>query len=587
MEKKKEASPSLKKWKALWTEERPLKARAIPAVLCAFAFTFTFIMFGPCEIYVGNINDMPFSFFDLAPMLVLAGALTFLALTGVLLLLRGKIFDYGLSFLLAVTVAGYIQGNFLNIDHGTLDGKEITWLYYKWPMMGNLTFWLLVVLGAFALLYFNRTIWSQATRFVPSLLILMQMAALAAVLMNPAIRQMPEQRGDGHLSRDGIYELAPQKNVVFFLLDRCDSSYMDTMLEQHPEWVEQLNGFTSYHDFTGSFSRTYPSIAYLLNGVYKEGAEPFVVPVRDYLRQAWSEGTLLPEIHQAGNWVGLYSDFNNVVAEIQNVADTADNISQNHVLVHKGVMLKKMLDLSAYRYLPETMKPYFRIYTGDMQQAVYTADQNLYQVDDYIFWTNYQESGLTVNQALNGTFQFYHLKGAHLPTNMNENVELVETGTAEGNMTGNWKMILKYLEELKAKGLYEETTIIISTDHAADYPSWPTVTSELDSPRMLPLLIKPANADLSQPMQISNKQVCQDNLRASIAGYFGLDTQKYGRTIESVGENEPMTRTFWMQLYDETLQVRDAYTGVYEITGDGNDFSNWHLKKKVPLSYPN
>ena len=128
--------------------------------------------------------------------------------------------------------------------------------------------------------------------------------------------------------------------------------------------------------------------------------------------------------------------------------------------------------------------------------------------------------------------------------------------------------------------------MVISTDHAADYPDWPATgigLSRLDNPRLLPLLIKPAHADASRPMELSHKQICQDNLRASIAAWFGLDAERYGRTIESIGENEPMERTFWMLLYDETLETRDAYMGTYKITGDGNDFSNWALTQLTPL----
>ena len=145
-------------------------------------------------------------------------------------------------------------------------------------------------------------------------------------------------------------------------------------------------------------------------------------------------------------------------------------------------------------------------------------------------------------------------------------------------------MILQYIDEMKRKGIYDETTIIISTDHAVDYPN--VLLSELDTSRILPLLIKPAHTDLSTPLQVSDKQISQDNLRASIASYFDLDSEKYGRTIESIGENEPMTRTFWMLLYDETLQRRDANMGAYAITGNGNDFSNWHLVETLVPNYP-
>lgn len=573
-----------KKWGTLWAEKRTLRVRMLMAALCAFAFAFTFIIFGPCEIYAGNPNDMPFPFSALVPMLLLAGTVVFGGLLGVLFLLRGKVYDIALSLLFAVTVSGYIQGNFLNLDHGALDGKEIRWLYYKWPMIWDLLFWFLIFGVVFALLYFSQKIWSQTTGFISVLLIVMQSVALCFLLPGFALDSNLEKDMKRYLSTDGIYELAPKNNVIFFLLDRCDRIFIDDLLAQHSEWVEQLNGFVSYRDFVGSFSRTYPSIAYLLTGVQERESMPFMVSRQDYLSQAWKKTILLPEIHESGAQIGLYTDFSSVVGVIDNVDEMVDNIGTERVLVDREKMLKKMLDLSAYRYLPEAMKPYFQIYTGDLREAIFATEDNMYRVDDYRFWDNYRKTGLTVNEKLKGTFRFYHLQGAHPPFNINENAEYDTENTRDAQLTGNLNMILQYIDEMKRKGIYDETTIIISTDHAVDYPN--VLLSELDTSRILPLLIKPAHTDLSTPLQVSDKQISQDNLRASIASYFDLDSEKYGRTIESIGENEPMTRTFWMLLYDETLQKRDANMGAYAITGNGNDFSNWHLVETLVPNYP-
>ena len=183
-------------------------------------------------------------------------------------------------------------------------------------------------------------------------------------------------------------------------------SLIDDLLAQHSEWVEQLNGFVSYRDFVGSFSRTYPSIAYLLTGVQEQESMPFMVSRQDYLSQAWKKTIFLPEIHESGAQIGLYTDFSSVVGVIDNVDEMVDNIGTERVLVDREKMLKKMLDLSAYRYLPEAMKPYFQIYTGDLREAIFATEDNMYRVDDYRFWDNYRKTGLTVNEKLRGTFRF-------------------------------------------------------------------------------------------------------------------------------------------------------------------------------------
>ena len=93
-------------------------------------------------------------------------------------------------------------------------------------------------------------------------------------------------------------------------------------------------------------------------------------------------------------------------------------------------------------------------------------------------------------------------------------------------------------------------------------------------------MIKPAGKETKDPMKISDKQVCQDNLRASIAGYFGLEGD-YGRTIESIGETEQMTRILWMRT--EGKGADKMYT--FQIRGDANDFSNWKVIGEITMQY--
>lgn len=195
------------------------------SMICAFAFVFTFIFFGPCETYAGNIGDMTFPISKLIPVLVLSGAIVFVIIVGILILLRGKLFTYALSFLFAVTLAGYIQGNFLNIDHGTLDGREIAWLHYKWPMLANLLFWFAMIIGAFMLAEYKKRLWSKSIMHISALLCIMQIAALVSLFWGTDLTWRQSVEEEKYLSTSGMFELSDSQNVVFFLLDRCDQCH--------------------------------------------------------------------------------------------------------------------------------------------------------------------------------------------------------------------------------------------------------------------------------------------------------------------------------------------------------------------------
>ncbi|MCI9485435.1 MAG: sulfatase-like hydrolase/transferase [Lachnospiraceae bacterium] len=572
------------KLKALWRDKRSWKIRLPLAALCAFSCVFTFLIFGPCEIYAQNVQELSFSFSALLQVLLGAGALVFAALFGLLLLLRGKIFNFVVSFLFAVTLAGYLQGNFWNTDHGALTGDAVNWLNYKVPMLLNGAVWLGVFAAVLLLLYFSRRIWTMGIELVCVVLIGAQMVALVSLTAGSGSGQLWKAgREKEALTRDGIYEVSGKKNVIVFLLDRLDNQYMDAALEKYPELEEGLDGFTYYHDFTGSYANTRPSIAYLLTGVQHD----YSVSWKDYFHRAWTEPvyTLLPDIHEAGYRTKVYTDCGYVFGEPQDVSGFVDNVRKiSEKKVRRAPLLEKMLDLSFYRYAPESMKPYFQISTSDLNGIAVSEDDSgedqLFAVDDAVFWGGYRENGLTVEDEGNGSFIFYHLNGAHDPFTIDADAEPAAGSTREEQIVGNFRMIFRYMEELKEKGLYEDATIIITADHGR--PPKPTGDlSGISESRVSTLMIKPAGKGAEGPMKISNKQVCQDNLRASIAGYFGLETGEYGRTVESIGEHEQMTRTLWMRT--EGKGEKRLYT--FEITGDANDFANWKVVGEIKMEY--
>ncbi len=564
------------KLRALWRDQRSWGVRLPLAILCAFTCVFTFILFGPCELYLQNMQEMPFPFLTMVPVLLLTGAAVFAALLAVLLLLRGKVFNLAVSILFAGTLAGYLQGNLLNIDHGSLDGNAVNWQEFRSPMLQNCLVWLLIFAVVFFLLYLSRRLWTRIVELTGVIIIGAQIAALIALLAGAGLDNIARVGQEKtYVSRDGIYEVARKQNVIVFLLDRLDNQFTDEVLELHPEWKQRLSGFSYYHDFTGSYANTRPSIAYFMTGVEHD----YTVPWNDYFHRAWTRPVhpLLQDIHNAGYTARVYSDCSYVFGQAQDVEGFVDNIHRDTQTVHRDIMLEQMLTLSAYRYAPEALKPYFQMYSGDLGDIVSVEgedlENNLYTVDDVAFWQGYREHGLTVDQDLDGLFQFYHFEGAHSPYVMDEKAQPVLQGTRNGQITGNMEMIFRYLDELEEKGLFDDATVIITTDHARP-PGQRGDISDVNASRVSTLMIKPSGTGRTRPLQISRKQVCQDNLRASIISYFGLDSASYGRTVESIGEDEEMTRILWMR--GERGEVANKlYT--FQINGDANDFSNWKL----------
>lgn len=571
--------------RALWLDRRPWRIRLTLAALSAFTFVFTFILFGPFEIYIQNKQEMPFPFASMAWALLLFGAIAFAVLLGLLLLLRGKIFNYVLSVLFAITVAGYLRGNFWGLHTGTLDGNATNWLDNQFSMLTDLFLWFFILVLVFLVLYISRKVWARSIQLICGILIGVQLIAFAVLLIQTGPRRLWKAgQGEAYVSREGLFEIAPKQNVIVFLLDRMDNQYMDSELELHPEWLEQLGDFTYYHNFTGSYSNTRPAVSYFLTGVQHD----YSVPWETYFKHAWNKQThpLLPDIHDAGFQTNVYTEGAYVFGDAKDVRDFVDNIRSNQRTIHYTELLKRMMEMSIYRYAPAALQPFFQIYTGDLGNIVSVegeaSENDIYTLDDVAFWRDYRDQGLRIDSKANGAFIYYHLNGAHTPYCMDENAEAISEGaTLDAQVTGTMRMIFRYMDELREMGLYEDTTIIITTDHGRP-PKINGDIGDVSDSRVCTLLIKPAGVSGNPSMQVSNKQVCQDNLRASIISYFGLDSSSYGRTIESIGEDEPMTRYVWIR--GEAGAVGDKLF-TFKITGDANDFSNWELIDELTMDY--
>ena len=581
-----------KKLRNLWQDDRRFSERLLTSGAAVLAFVFTFIMFGPFELYIANMSYLVFGIKQLLPPIIIAGIIILAVFTVLLALLRGKIFNAVVSIVIGITIAGYIQGNYINIDHGTLDGTGIVWQDFKWQMLVNLFVWAAIILVPVIFCYFSRDIWKSFVRIVSLVLVAMQVFGAVYLVIKSAYQINSNISDDGYFECSEQFKVSKNKNTIVFLLDRMDKKYMDELLKRDPELCEKLSGFTYYKNFTGSYSRTFPSVAYLLSGVKYD----YDIPSAEYMKKAMSESNFFGALQAAGYESRLYTDTQYVTGSVESFNGTVKNAKSTEGKAKPMKILSAMLNLSAYRYSPEAMKPYFHIYTDNIAQKYIfgNKDGSIYTVDDAEFYAAFRKKGITTEDNA-GSFVFYHLQGAHDPFTMNEKGEAVTLDylnyeeSMYKQIRGDFKMILSYIKQLKAAGVYDNTTIIITADHGrtGTAPSLEEATGENYGERVLTLLIKEAGADTKQPLKTSMKQVCQANLHKTFLRSMGVNYEDDGvSAIEDIGEDEEVTRYFYMSGSNNLKASRDVNLITYEIKGDANDFSNWKRVKTEKMKFP-
>lgn len=564
--------------KELVRDRRPWYKRLIVAVLVSLAFTYTLFVFGPLEVFLPNISFYTFTFNELIGPLLTLGVAIFGALTLILFLLRGLIFNFATTVVFSTTLCAYIQCNFMN-SISALDGTAIAWETMAKSMGINALLWGVIFVIPFIVHYFGHKLWRHFVTFVSILLVLAQTAGLVQLVLTTDFKYAD---GNGYLSDEEIYHVSEKKNVIVFLLDRCDNSTIDRTFVKFPELKDDFTDFVRYNNAAGTYSRTFPSVLYFLTGVKTDYTEP----VNDYFKRAWAEGTFLPDIKNAGYETRLYTELNYAIKNTVYIDDFVDNVKDDLAKANVSDMLSTICDLTMYRYTPLCMKPFFWAYSGDFETARTATDgspvTDIHKTDDVAFYSGLREEGLTVDKDSNGAFIFYHMQGSHDPFVMNENGEYDRTASAEQQTAGNLNMIKKYIELLKEQGVYDDTTIIITADHGLTG----TIT-ELDYPRTITCMVKYPGASEAEKIETNSAPINHDNIRATVLKYLGIDHSVYGPAVDEVPEDAEITRYFYMSAADKNKGLHRDYDLVtYEITGDIRDFENWKIIDRKRIEYP-
>jgi len=527
---------------------------ALPAVL---AVCLSFIIFGCIDLMAQNAMDMPFLISEAFPIVALCFACCFVVLLFFIPLFKGRVFEVLLSLAVSVLIAGYIQGNYLNTGLGELTGDEIVWGVCRTMMISSSVFWLCLFAAVFLLLRFARPVWRKLAFFAPWLLIIIQAVALVPVLGTGGSNQndvFEDWWGKARetLSIAGLDELASEKNTVVFILDRLDEEFVKKIEDMDPHFFDRLDGFTKFEDNISYYVSTFPSVTSMLTGhkFYFEG------PVGDYFSDAWANAKMVRELKARGVDIKLYTPQGYTYGSIDQLQGLVSNIIMPEYDFSARIALVKLLKLSAFRYAPMPAKQVFWISPTEFSDAIYpTSKASPYITNDFAFYEMLLTERLKKTDEA-AAFAFIHLLGAHDPIRMDENIQYSESSTAERQAMGAFRIVYEYIDQMKAFGLYEDATIIITGDHGV------LQGDGVERPALTGLFVKPAGS-YGTPLEYSYAPVSPEQLAATvITGMFGK-AEGYGQTYFDVSEGDDVIREYITDLKH------------YEISGDGRVFDNW------------
>ena len=246
-----------------------LKNKKINSILVINAFVFNILIFAPLEIYYTNKNEFWFKLKEFLPITMIVAFVTFLTLILLTLFLRKK--DKNeilLKVIFAITTGLYIQGNFLNFGYSVLDGTKIEWKLMIGNGLINTAIWIVIVTFPY---FFKKLRKNENYRIfnsiVSTFIILIELITLVTIIITQEKPQTEKVKNLNELSNDNIFNLSKDENIIVFMSDTFEATYMNEILEQYPEYKEKLKDFTYFDNCTGVSFFTYSSMPTLLTGV--------------------------------------------------------------------------------------------------------------------------------------------------------------------------------------------------------------------------------------------------------------------------------------------------------------------------------
>ena len=569
----------IKKLKELFIGKRTLKDRLLTALFPAMSLSFILFLFGPLDLSHGAKAYVDYTILEILPFTLKTWGIIFTAMFLISWIPGGKLHVWISSLFAGLAAAFYIQGNWLNIDLGALDGTAVEWQNYGDNALIGLVIFSAIVLIPFIIHFFSRKIWKGYVIFTSLLLVIMQLIPLGMTLYQE-YQERPDSSAHYIVSKDKEYVLG-KENIVVFILDYTGPQEMTALLEKYPEALDPFNDFLCFDNYNTEYVGTFPAAAYLLTH------QPFDpdIPYSKWFENIWhAEETesFYSQIKEAGWTTRIFNNTKMAAGKLGNEYGKFDNIelvnTPREYSIDKS-KYRKLIKLSFYRYFPLIMKAPFWLYTDEID-GMKILSENEQTWNRYKSLQKYLDQRLSVGDE-ERVYITYHYAGSHAPFRLDETgKEAVMVASQADQLAGHFYVISEYIQQMKDYQIYDSSTIIITTDHG-----------NFEYPHSI-FYIKPAG-QRQEGMTYNHAPVSQSEFMETIAELAGLEKGQFGRSVYDIPEDEERMRCTSVRWLDPELPEKSGKATnalkEYCYTGDTDTLHEMIINgeyKNSPLKYP-
>lgn len=211
--------------------------------------------------------------------------------------------------------------------------------------------------------------------------------------------------------------------------------------------------------------------------------------------------------------------------------------------------------------MPEYFKPKFDV-QNEQYASIVSYPNNTMQYSNPNFYNTMMEKGLTIDDSSN-YFVVNHLNGGHEFIN-DANCQYAQDPDRDDTIKGIFLLAAEYINQIKESGSYDDSTIIIMTDHGTGRNAQP-------------IFFMKEPHETHDVMQENNAPITYEELMPTIVELLGEDYSVFGQSFHEFKQDEVRHRVFYDRTYDTDYPDVERYDGMqgganiyYKYEYDGN-----------------
>lgn len=554
--------------------KRHIVSRLSLAAFSAFVSLYL-VLFGPLDIYVQNRAEFSSSPVELFGVLLLLAVACFLLALTALFLIPGLFRNVSIRALAFLVLGSWVISNFFYGEYGRLDGTPLQIdAWSKLALVQSVALLLLLILVA--RLDINRVINLTGVVFLISLL----SGAIGVFSL--------EQAGDEDVAAEwpaSLTEFSPTRNVIHVVLDELGSDLFISAIESDENLRAAFDGFTVFRDTLSVYPSTEMSIAVLMTGeVYRNTS-----PKRAFLKRLSNQNKGIRRLESLGYEIDTHTSCQ--LGVLPHCTPSNTRILRENAA---DIEALQILDIFIFKSVPDYIKP--RIYNHERWLLLDLSAHNSYLKSQsgigHLLFTRFLEK-ISLSDDPAPRYKFFHSMVTHAPADLDAQCGLLRSSKPLG-LTGvefvkcGLGHFVTLLDELKTLDIYDQTMIVLSSDHG---DHWHGGNLDIDefarrgiSERMVTrsiatLAIKPFDA--RGPVTMSDAPVSLRDIPQTILSAVGLgrqdDVSPGARDVFTVGESEDRQREFLHYVWDHDYWAKNRLPPVttLKINGRIRDPRSW------------